>query len=180
MKLSKPITIRINHVEDAVWMAMYYSHDQPMPKHNNAQAILNSPDGGEVASQLFPQIECNGINWRTWLPPQPFKIAGRECEFNADGAVKLSCGTVISSAEIEEFEKRREEAKKPKTMYWRANYSGNVYRAAAESEVGEFFKDGEWRGSYGRSMGDWASYKMCTPITRSEAAAIIGEENLNK
>lgn len=182
MKLKKPITITIETAENAVRAAMVCNHYFTECRHPNFGKMRDGTVNGEVYSQIDEALKAQGINFNTWLPPQPFTIAGRECEFNADGSVKLSCDTTISNEEIEEFKKRREEAKAPEFLYWRTNgaWAAEVYRAKSPQEIGEFFYSGQWLCSSGVSMAEFQAAGGCKPITRAEATAIVGRENIDK
>lgn len=180
MKLKKPITITIETAENAVRAAMLCDHAFTECRHPNFGKMRDGAVNGEIYSQINEALKAQGINFNTWLPPQPFTIAGRECEFNADGSVKLSCGTTISNEEIEEFKKRREEAKAPEFLYWRRAYASDVYRAKSPQETGEFFQSGQWFHSHGVSMSEFQADGGCKPITRAEAIAIVGRENIDK
>lgn len=175
--LKKPITVTIEHVENAVLLL----HQTPIcPASTQCQTLWEVKLNYSIYDQLNNQLSAQGINPETWLPPQPFEItSGRTCAFNADGSVKLSCGDVISNEKIEEFLKRRQEAREvsewPK--YYQAVVTRRIYRANSAVDIGEWFENG-WNRSSGGACEEWAKNKGCLHITRAEAAAIVGESNL--
>jgi hypothetical protein len=188
MKLQKPIVLTMTDVRQAIWLMMYLTESQPMPIHQNAKAMQipsnEYDDSLSTRGQIERQLKEQGIEWNTWLPLQPFKIADRECTFNADGTVKLSCGTVISNEAIAEFLKRRDEAERSNYLYWldvRYGFGKRaVYRAPNKSDVGEFFESGAWTKSSGVAMESWQSVGGCKPITRADAIQIVGAENIDR
>lgn len=178
--LKKPITVTIEHVENAVCALLnLMSEFKGANRHPNFSTISAAKAESEVCDQLRRQLTAQGIDWNTWTPQKPFEISGRTCTFQPDGSVKLSCGDVISSEKIEEFLKRRQEAREvsewPK--YYQAVVTRRIYRANSAEDIGEWFENG-WNRSSGAACEEWAKNKGCRHITRSEAAAIVGESNL--
>ena len=185
-KLKKPITVTFTHVENAVCHFLF-AHSESVEAHTllhpNMMSIATKAYPREAATQIESGLRENGIEPLTWLPPQPFKIAGRECEFNADGTVKLSCGTLISNAEIEDFLKRRAEIKQEWPKYFRSTSSHQVYRATNPEDIGSCFAQTfGWELTHGETMVNHVERNpnYFKPITRDEAIAIVGAENIDK
>jgi len=184
MKLKTPITITITTAENAVATAIRSYSSFCRVEHPNYLKIISGALPGEVANQIESQLREQGIDFNTWIPPQPFRIAGRECEFNVDGTVTLSCGTVVSNEEIDAFLKRREEAKEPEwPKYWLFNLTNLVFRSKHASDGGQFFgsRQNVWHGTTDTPMAEHAAkFPSYKPITRAEAMAIVGAENIDK
>lgn len=191
MKLNKPITVTITHVANAVITRMYLDPSFPAPySYPNTAPILAASESiwqtDKIRSQIERGLVENGIDWRSWTPTPPVTIAGRQCEFNSDGTVKLSCGTVISNEEIEAFLKNRSDANGsewPKYFLRGLSLSGKqVVRCWSNTDDGERFECGWNKFMDGVPLLDCAENTphIYKPISRAQAAAMIGAENLSK
>lgn len=178
-KLKKPITITITHVENAVWAALKLRSewDENAPRH---QAIEGSMAWSQMGHSVYELLQAEGIDYRTWEPPQPIYIAGCEADFKSNGNVKLGSET-LDRATLVEVLKRSDEAMNnaepewPK--FWRYGKSRLVYKAEDEHCFGHLSANGgPWSDCpMGGSMVEFARRdELFKPIPRAEASAILG------
>ncbi len=180
--LRVPIRITIYHVENAVRLCMPSSGLKST--HPNADTICDAAADREAYDQVEPALKLQNIDWNTWLPEVPLKVAGHEAVFNPDGSVKVGC-QVIASKDVDEILKRREKAMvKPDAAtcaesewpkYW-VTETGNVYCAHSANDGGLVRSKAasKWSLTDSRPMEEYATKKGMTKLTRAEAAKILG------
>ncbi len=184
-KLKQPITITIHHVENAICAAMLH-FERPrttsLSIHRNLPVINDAALDGEVFDQITSALKSQCIDWNTWLPEPPFKVAGHEAVFNPDGSVKVGC-TTISASEIAEILKRRDKAMvvvnsaQSEWPKFYDNRAGVVWVARSESDLGMFISASD--GSRSESLSRPTAMRWCADckykrLTRAEAARILG------
>lgn len=180
-KLKTPITITIEHVENAVELAIAVSalktnHPLLATLHPNLPEVARAHEPFFIAKQINHQLSAQGIDWNTWIPEKPFTIAGHEPVFRKDGCT-IGCQD-IPADKIDEFVKRWNEAKTkteyPKYFRWES--VEGVYRAEFKDDVG-FYRSREsgiWRKCTGNPLEHDATGGSWNEITREEAEKILG------
>lgn len=183
-KLKQPITITIEHVENAVaalikseWFR--YHNERAKPDVSAREwDIMGNVAKHETFNQLVSALSAQGIDWRTWIPPQPLTIGGHAAEFSADGSMKFGDITV-SSEQFAEIVKRREEAMQGE---WPKYFLGStLWRSRSAKHRGEFFDGNQWQTSSDPDpLTECVEHDstILKPTTRAKAAELIGEENL--
>ncbi len=181
--LKTPITITFTHVENAVAAAMVTQAKYTSCGHPNFDAVSCPRVQPEFGPQMRAALESQGIDWNTWLPEAPFKVAGHEAVFNPDGSVKVGC-QVIASKDVDEILKRREKAMAPVNSAapseWPKYYdngAGVVWVARSESDLGMFISASD--GARSESLSRPTAMRWCADckykrLTRAEAAKILG------
>lgn len=153
--------------------------------------MLNDKIAGEFARQVYPALENQGIDWRTWQPTPPFRIAGHEATFNPDGSIKVGCATV-SSEEFREISKRQSEslaqaAQKASPQpdgcnaepaseypkYWFSRFCFGIWRAASPNDTGRHFDAGGDYQANGCPILKWAAVMSLPSAPRAIAEAHI-------
>lgn len=172
-KLKKPITITITHVENAIDHLIRCDSGTPVISERHLAMNL-AANNGEMWNQIEAGLSAQGINWRTWEPPQPFKIGSHETTFNPNGSIKVGC-TDIDRATLVEVLKRSDEAMWPK---WFKCPSGEVMRCNDESHAGTYFvsERGEYESGCSTSGFKWSTNKNYQQLSRAEASAILGRD----
>ncbi len=142
--------------------------------HPNADTICDAAADREAYDQVEPALKLQNIDWNTWLPEPPLKVAGHEAVFNPDGSVKVGC-QVITSKDVDEILKRREKAMvKEWPKYYMPTGIGGIYRARHADDLGQHRSlYGEWCDCGGLTMEAACSAGWVKRITASEAAARI-------
>jgi hypothetical protein len=188
-KLKKPITLTIETIEDAIGLRLALNvpestsvslEPEKKPATRTTAAIKN-PGALGSRRKIEEQLTAQGIDWNTWPAESRFKIGDQECSFNPNGTVTFSCGATIGNDEIHEFLKLRKAAMG--TGEWPKFYLSQnnvVWRSHHTAESGQWWEEGRWNTPMRTFMNGMWKPANCKPITREEAAAIIGAENLLK
>lgn len=184
-RLKTPITVTIHHVENALNIMRAYDYAKDSP-HWKASRILSDAVPNEIGGQIQAGLEPQGIDWLTWTPPVPFKIAGHETTFNPDGSIKVGC-TTVSSNEFKAVQDKRTEAmnasyngcsaqEQEYPRFWRT--TGNtIMEARSVDDIGICHsKHGSVETSEaGGKMVEFCERHCHVPITRTSAAKQIQE-----
>lgn len=178
-KLKKPITITIEHIENAV--SIMLSEDflvtaEFEPRHKRINKAMAE---GEMSDQIKAQLTAQGIDYLTWGPTPPLLIGNHEVEALPDGAIKVG-STMVDRATLEKVYAMSNDSMTKVEPEWPRYYEHKgpyaMWKAYSETEVVEVESGGkECSSSAGclPSLEDSANKGTRKRYTTAQAAAIL-------
>lgn len=182
-KLKTPVKFEFADIENVIAMIANnertFKGVEPTPSERRCMDIRPLEPIIAMLECAKRQLTVQGIDYRTWEPPQPFKIGAHETTFNPNGSIKVGC-TDIERATLVEVLKRSDEAMKGEgewPKYYQQN-GGIVYRCVSDTDYGQYFEDGRWKQSCPGPLVEHAQQhpNLWKKLTRAEACAILGRD----
>lgn len=182
MKLKKPITLTITNTAAVVAFAemlhqprSFYTERIIRLSEFSMQVTKNPSE--TVQKQIADQLTAQGIDYRTWEPPQPLKIASHEVTANPDGSIKVGCTDVSRAELVAAYELSTEAMQGEWPKWWRSPF-GTLFSANSADDWGVIY-DKSGNGftprteKHGLKMEAHAKDCKLIPLTALEAARIL-------
>lgn len=173
-KLNKPITATFENVENAVVAMIRFTTSIQLGSERERR-VNDGVDSRSATNQIESALSAQGIDWRTWEPPQPIYIAGCEADFKSNGDVKLGSET-LDRATLEKVyaESNKAMGKVEEWPKYFRRVNGGVARFTSET-------DGQWLSEPISETWQPMQVYLDSPeiyklITRAEACTILGRE----